>query len=234
MGIALAAGLLRVILAAMPAYTLPSEADVRLNLPVLLFTLSATMLAGVLAGCAPAWQAMRSNLVETLKEAGRSVGGGRHPLRRAPRGHRVRAGPHAPGRRRARDPQPGEVRERGPRLRARQPAHLVPARAERAPAAAGADRRVLSAASRTGRGDPRRGVGLGVHGDAGERHGLRHAVPLRGQALQRSLRATRRRVQHGHPAILPHLRHPDGSRARLHRGRPRGAARPWPWSIRRS
>ena len=83
LGIALAAGLLRVILAAMPPYTLPSEADVRLSLPVLVFTLFACALSGVLAGCAPAWQALRANLVETLKESGRSLGGGRHGLRRA-------------------------------------------------------------------------------------------------------------------------------------------------------
>jgi putative ABC transport system permease protein len=83
LGVGLAVLLLRVILATMPPYTLPSEVNVQLNLPVLLFTLFATMFAGILAGCAPAWQAMRSNLVETLKEAGRSVGGGRHRLRRA-------------------------------------------------------------------------------------------------------------------------------------------------------
>ena len=71
-------------MALMPPFTLPSEADVRLNVPVLLFTLAASLLAGIVFGCAPAWQATRSNLVETLKEAGRSsVGGGRHRLRRA-------------------------------------------------------------------------------------------------------------------------------------------------------
>jgi putative ABC transport system permease protein len=68
----------------MPAYTLPSEADVRLNVPVLLFTLAATMLAGVLFGCAPAVQAARLNLNETLKEGGRTgVSVGKHRLRHA-------------------------------------------------------------------------------------------------------------------------------------------------------
>ena len=51
-GVALAWALLRIIMATMPPYTLPSEADVRLNLPVLLFTLFASVLSGVLAGCA--------------------------------------------------------------------------------------------------------------------------------------------------------------------------------------
>ncbi len=83
LGVALAMGLLDVIEATMPPYTLPSEADVRLSVPVLLFTLAATTLAGVLFGCAPAWQASRLNLAETLKEGGRSAASGRHRLRRA-------------------------------------------------------------------------------------------------------------------------------------------------------
>jgi predicted permease len=68
----------------MPPFTLPSEADVRLNIPVLLFTVVATLLAGVLFGSVPAWQAARMNLNDVLKEGGRSaVGVGRHGLRRA-------------------------------------------------------------------------------------------------------------------------------------------------------
>lgn len=83
-GIALAWGLLKVVMIMMPPFTLPTEADVRLNLPVLLFTMGATMFAGVLFGCAPAWQAARMNLNEVLKEGGRSsVGSGRHALRRS-------------------------------------------------------------------------------------------------------------------------------------------------------
>jgi putative ABC transport system permease protein len=84
LGVALAQALLDVILALMPPNTLPSEADVRLNVPVLLFTLTASLLAGVLAGCAPAWEATRSDLIESLQESGRSsLGSGRHRLRRA-------------------------------------------------------------------------------------------------------------------------------------------------------
>ena len=67
----------------MPPFTLPSEADVRLSLPVLGFTLAATVLSGVLFGCVPAWHAARLNLNEVLKEGGRSSSGaGRHRLRR--------------------------------------------------------------------------------------------------------------------------------------------------------
>jgi putative ABC transport system permease protein len=53
-GIGLAWALLRMIMVAMPVYRLPSEADVRLSMPVLLFTVAASLLSGVLAGCAPA------------------------------------------------------------------------------------------------------------------------------------------------------------------------------------
>jgi putative ABC transport system permease protein len=63
---------------------LPSEADVRLSLPVLGFALLCTMLAGVLFGCAPAWRASGVNINETLKESGRSGGeSGHQGLRRA-------------------------------------------------------------------------------------------------------------------------------------------------------
>jgi putative ABC transport system permease protein len=83
LGVALSWGLLKVIVAMMPPFTLPSEADVRLNVPVMLFTLAISMVCGVLFGCAPAWQATRANVNETLKEGGRTSGGGRHVVRRA-------------------------------------------------------------------------------------------------------------------------------------------------------
>jgi len=66
-----------------PVNMLPSEADVRISIPVLLFTLITTMLAGLLFGCAPAWQATRLDLNEVIKQGGRvGIGGGRHGLRR--------------------------------------------------------------------------------------------------------------------------------------------------------
>lgn len=66
-----------------PPDTLPSEADLRLNLPILLFTMAATTLAGLLFGCAPAWYASRVDAADTLKEGGRSASGaGPHRLRR--------------------------------------------------------------------------------------------------------------------------------------------------------
>jgi len=83
-GVALAWALLKLILYMMPRFTLPTEADIRLSIPVLLFTLAASLFAGILFGCAPAWQATRLNLNDVLKEGGRSASSvGRHGLRRS-------------------------------------------------------------------------------------------------------------------------------------------------------
>jgi len=84
LGIGVGYAMLRGLVAAVPPDTLPSEADFRLNMPILLFTLAATTLAGLLFGCAPAWYASRVDPAEALKEGGRSgMGAGRHRLRRA-------------------------------------------------------------------------------------------------------------------------------------------------------
>ncbi|HMG19180.1 MAG TPA: ABC transporter permease, partial [Gemmatimonadales bacterium] len=63
------------ILAMLPPYTLASTVDPRLNLPVLLFAVGATMFAGALCGSAQAWQAARTSFNETLKQASRSATG---------------------------------------------------------------------------------------------------------------------------------------------------------------
>jgi putative ABC transport system permease protein len=81
LGIGLAAILLKVIVVLLPQFSIPTESDIRLNVPVLLFSLSVTMLAGILCGCAPAWQTSQWNLNATLKEGGRSSGSGRQGLR---------------------------------------------------------------------------------------------------------------------------------------------------------
>jgi predicted permease len=84
LGVGLGFVVIRVMMARMPPFTLPSEADVALNLPVLFFTLAATTIAGTLFGCAPAWHASRVDPNETLKEGGRSgTSAGRQRLRRA-------------------------------------------------------------------------------------------------------------------------------------------------------
>ncbi len=82
LGVGVGYAMLRALIATMPEGTLPIEADLRLNVPILLFTLAATTLAGLLFGSAPAWYASRIDPGETLKEGGRSgTGAGRHRLR---------------------------------------------------------------------------------------------------------------------------------------------------------
>ena len=81
-GIGLGVAMLRVLMANIP-FELPSEADVKLSIPVLVFTIVATTLAGIFFGCAPAWHASRIDPNETLKESGRAgSGAGKHRLRR--------------------------------------------------------------------------------------------------------------------------------------------------------
>ncbi len=83
LGIGLGYGLLQGLIAAMPLNTLPRENDLRLNLPVLLFTLLATTLAGFLAGCAPAWYSSRVDPAELLRgRTGTTIG--MHRLQRIP------------------------------------------------------------------------------------------------------------------------------------------------------
>jgi len=55
---------------------IPSEADIRISIPVLLFTIGVTTVAGLLFGTAPAWQATRVDLNEILQLGGRSGSSG--------------------------------------------------------------------------------------------------------------------------------------------------------------
>jgi len=84
LGVGLGMGLLRAVLRIVPDGILPSEANFQLDTHVLLVTLVATTLAGIVFGCAPAWYASRVDPGEFLKDGGRSAtGAGSHRLRRA-------------------------------------------------------------------------------------------------------------------------------------------------------
>ena len=75
--------MLRGLVAVIPPDALPAEADLRLNIPVLLIMLAAAILTGVLFGGAPAWYASRLESATVLKEGGRSgIGLAHHWLRR--------------------------------------------------------------------------------------------------------------------------------------------------------
>jgi predicted permease len=63
----------------------PLEMTSPINWPVLFFTLSLSVLTGIAMGAYPAWQSSRSDLVDGLKDGGRSLSGGvgHHRIRRA-------------------------------------------------------------------------------------------------------------------------------------------------------
>ena len=83
LGIVAGSAGLKGLLLIMPPGTLPAEADLRLNLPVLFVLLAVTLLAGVLFGCAPAWYASGLDPAEVLKSGGRSgISANRQRLRR--------------------------------------------------------------------------------------------------------------------------------------------------------
>lgn len=77
LGIAGAWAGLRAILAIMPAQTIPDEAEVALNIPVLAFSFVLCLATTVLFGLAPALHGASGRLAAVLKEAGRGAGTGR-------------------------------------------------------------------------------------------------------------------------------------------------------------
>jgi putative ABC transport system permease protein len=82
LGVAMGYAMLWGLVAVIPPHALPAEADLRLNVSILLFMLAATTLSGVLFGCAPAWYASRLDPAGVLKEGGGlGVGVGRRRLR---------------------------------------------------------------------------------------------------------------------------------------------------------
>jgi putative ABC transport system permease protein len=67
---------LRFIVALMPQDIIPSEAVIRLNLPVLLFTLAVAVSTALLFGLVPAMKAARKDLNEPLRDTGKGLTGG--------------------------------------------------------------------------------------------------------------------------------------------------------------
>jgi len=77
LGLLLAAWGTKVALRNLPS-TLPRANEIGLDLGVLLFTMGASLLCGILFGLVPAFRTSKPNLHDTLKEGGRGAGGGKH------------------------------------------------------------------------------------------------------------------------------------------------------------
>ena len=84
-GLALGYGMMRGLKLMLPQYYLPQEADIGIDLNILLFTLIVSVLTAILFGLAPALHATRVDLAASMKEGGRSStsGSGRARLRSA-------------------------------------------------------------------------------------------------------------------------------------------------------
>src|ERR1039458_3260443 len=73
LGLALGYAMIRGLIRLAPPFSLPSEADVSIDLNILLFTLGISLLTALLFGLAPAIHATRVDPASSLKEGGRSV-----------------------------------------------------------------------------------------------------------------------------------------------------------------
>ena len=67
---------IKALVTVIPEGTIPRESDIRLNVPVLLFSLGVAVLTAVVFGLVPAFQAARPDLVEPLRDAGKGLGAG--------------------------------------------------------------------------------------------------------------------------------------------------------------
>jgi predicted permease len=76
LGIAFAYGCVRAVIALMPEYSIPHEAVIALNWPVLWFALGTSVLTGIVFGIAPALQISGNTQADTLRGSGRGAGVG--------------------------------------------------------------------------------------------------------------------------------------------------------------
>jgi putative ABC transport system permease protein len=74
-GVLLAIGITKAIAALMPPFYVPNEARITVNNWVLLFSFGISVTTGIIFGLVPALHCSQPNLVDSLKEGGRGVGG---------------------------------------------------------------------------------------------------------------------------------------------------------------
>ena len=75
-GSLLAWGGLKSLVALMPQNIIPAEAVIRMNLPVLVFTLVTSVVTALVFGLVPALKAARKDLNEPLRDSGKGISGG--------------------------------------------------------------------------------------------------------------------------------------------------------------
>src|SRR5713101_3640592 len=75
-GTLLAWGGLKSLVALMPQNIIPAEAVIRLNMPVLLFTLGVAGLTALVFGLVPAMKAARKDINDPLRDSGKGISGG--------------------------------------------------------------------------------------------------------------------------------------------------------------
>jgi len=85
LGLVLTQASLWAVTMVIPPQTIPDESHVRLNAPVLLFSIGLASLSTILAGLVPAWQVSRTDAAHVLRDGGRSAtaGAGQARLRGA-------------------------------------------------------------------------------------------------------------------------------------------------------
>jgi predicted permease len=76
LGCAFAYGGLKGLVAMIPEGLIPREAVIRLNVPVLLFSLAIAVVTALVFGLVPAMQTAKRDMVEPLKDSSKGVGGG--------------------------------------------------------------------------------------------------------------------------------------------------------------
>ena len=76
LGVLLALAITKVVVVMMPDNYVPNEAVIGVNSYVLLFSAAVSVLTGILFGLAPAIKSSRPDLVDALKDAGRTAGAG--------------------------------------------------------------------------------------------------------------------------------------------------------------
>ena len=220
----------------MPVYTLPSETEIVLSVPVLLFALGVCAIAGP-AGSGwrrPGRPPRRPDRGASRKAADRCSGRPRSAAARAGR-RRVRAGVDAARRRRH-----GRARARhddDAPISASAPSSCSPSAARPARPVDGRQpgRGVLSHAHRRSRrrfrGWPRSSVSTGMP-VAGRRFGTPFEIV--GRPVADADARPRARREHGHALLLPDVRHRDVPRPRPRPTATTPPARAWPSSTRPS